>query len=72
MTAVEGQDSTTMYLVLPSYAEPFKKEIKQILLNEKNTLCSTKTYQKVFENIEFNIAFSNSKNIKYLIVRTKV
>ena len=70
--AVEDQDSTAMYLVMPSYAEPFKTEIKQILLKEKNTLCSIKTYKKVFENIEFNIAFSNSKNIKQLIVRTKV
>ena len=69
LKAVEDQDSTVMYLVMPSYAEPFKTEIKQILLKEKNTLCSIKT---VFENIEFNIAFSNSKNIKQLIVRTKV
>ena len=72
LKAVEDQDSTVMYLVMPSYAEPFKTEIKQILLKEKNTLCSIKTYKKVFENIEFNIAFSNSKNIKQLIVRTKV
>ena len=53
-------------------AEPYKKEIKQILLKEKATLCSNKTFQKVFENIDFNIAFSNSKNIKQLIVRTKI
>ena len=72
LKAVEDQVSTVMYLVMPSYAEPFKTEIKQILLKEKNTLCSIKTYKKVFENIEFNIAFSNSKNIKQLIVRTKV
>ena len=40
MNAVEGHDSTVMYLVMPSYAEPSKREIKQILLKEKNTLCS--------------------------------
>ena len=72
MNAVEGHDSTILYLAMPSYAEPFKREIKQILLKEKKILCSSKTYQTVFENIDFNIAFSNSKNIKQMIVRTKV
>ena len=68
MNAVEDLGSTVMYLVMPSYAEPYKKEIKK----EKKPLCSIKTYQKVFENIDFNIAFSTSKNIKQLIIITKV
>ena len=71
MNAAESHDSTIMYLVMPSYAEPYKKEIKQILLKEKRNLCSSKTFQKVFEDIDFNIAFSNSKNIKQMLVRTK-
>ena len=72
MNAAESHDSTIMYLVMPSYAEPHKKEIKQILLKEKRNLCRSKTFQKVFEDIYDNIAFSNSKNIKQMIVRTKV
>ena len=72
LNAAESQNPTTMYLVMPSYAEPHKKEIKEILQQEKAKLCSNKTFQKVFENVDFNIAFSNSKNIKKLIVRTKL
>ena len=44
INAAESHDSTIMYLVMPSYAEPYKKEIKQILLNEKNNLCNSKTF----------------------------
>ena len=35
MNTEESHDATIMYLVMPSYAEPYKKEIKQILLKEK-------------------------------------
>ena len=56
---------------MPSYAEAHKKERKEILQNEQANLCSNKTFLKVFENVDFNIAFSNSKNLKILIVRTK-
>ena len=69
----EGRDPTkTIYLVMPSYAELHKKEIRNILQKEKAKLCSNKTFLKVFENVDFNIAFSNSKNIKKLVVRTKL
>ena len=70
--AAESQNSTTIYLAMPSYAEPHKKEIKKILQKETAKQCSNKTFLKVFENVDFNIAFSNSKNIKKLIVRTKL
>ena len=72
MNAVESLDPTTMYLIMPGYAEVHKKEIKNILQNEKAKLCSNKTFSKVFEDVDFNIAFSNSKNLKKLIVRTKL
>ena len=72
LNVAESQSPTTMYLVMPSYAEPYKYEIKKILQKEKATLCSNKTFQKAFENIDFNIAYTNSKNIKQLIVRTKI
>ena len=64
--------NSTLYLIMPSYAEAHKKEIKKILQNEKAKLCSNKTFSKVFEDVDFNIAFSNSKNLKKLIVRTKI
>jgi hypothetical protein len=57
---------------MPSYAEPFKETIMQILEEQKTNLCKNKTFEKVFSNTSFKIAFANSKNIKQLIVRTKV
>ena len=68
----ESNETQTIYWVMPSYAQPFKKEIMQILNREKMTLCKNKTFEKVFSNISFKIAYANSKNIKQLIVRTKV
>ena len=70
--AAESGKNSTLYLIMPSYTEAYKKEIKEILQNEKAKLCSNKTFAKVFDDIDFNIAFSNSKNIKKLIVRTKI
>ena len=61
-----------MYLLLPTYAEPHKKAIKNILAAEKAKICyNNKQLKTYFENIEFKIAFANSKSIKQLVVRTK-
>ena len=68
----ESNKTQTIYWVMPSYAQPFKKQIMQILNKEKMNLCKNKTFEKVFSNISFKIAYANSKNIKQLIVRTKV
>ena len=68
----ESNETQTIYWVMPSYAQSFKKEIMEILNREKMTLCKNKTFEKVFSNISFKIAYANSKNIKQLIVRTKV
>ena len=59
--AAESRKNSTLYLIMPSYAETHKKEIKKILQNEKAKLCGNKTFEKVFEDVDFNIAFSNSK-----------
>ena len=63
---------SNMYLVLPSYTEPQKNAIKKIIAEEKEKLCSIKMFKQLFANTEFKLAFSNSNNIKKLIVRTKV
>ena len=68
----ENPKTQNIYWVMPSYAEPFKGRIMQILNEQKKNLCKNKTFEKVFSNISFKIAFANSKNIKQLIVRTKV
>ena len=61
-----------MYLTMPSYAEPYKHEIKHILQQEKKKLCNNKTFKNVFENVDFSLAFANSKNIKQMVVRKKL
>ena len=63
---------SNMYLVLPSYTEPQNKAINKIIADEKAKLCSNSLFKQLFANIDFRIAFANSKNIKKLIVRTKV
>ena len=63
---------SNMYLVLPSYTEPQSKAIKKLIADEKTKLCSNSLFKQLFANIDFKIAFANSKNIKKLIVRTKV
>ena len=68
----ESNKTQTIYWVMPSYVQPFKKTIMQILNKEKINLCKNKTFEKVFSNVSFKIAYANSKNIKQLIVRTKV
>ena len=68
----ENNESRNVFLVLPSYAEKHSKEIKQIIASEKCKLCSNKYYNEIFNNVDINIAYSNSRNIKKLIVRTKL
>jgi len=68
----ESNKTQNIYWVMPSYAAPFKDTIMQILDKNKINLCKNKTFEKVFNNVSFKLAFANSKNIKQLIVRTKV
>ena len=70
--AEENAETRTIYLVMPSYAEQHKRQIMKILAKEKKNLCRSKTFDKVFTNITFKIAFANSKNVKQMIVRTKL
>ena len=72
MTADEKPEARTIFLVMPSYAEQHKHQISVILEKEKKNLCRSKTFEKVFSRINFKIAFANSKNIKQMIVRTKL
>ena len=71
-SAVPRDENSSVYLILPSYAEKHKKEIKQIIATEKLKVCSNKFYDEIFKNVEFNIAYSNRRNVKKLIVRTKL
>ena len=70
--AEKRTEAKTIYLVMPSYAEQHKHQITAILEKEKKQLCRSKTFEKVFSNINFKLAFANSKNIKQMIVRTKL
>ena len=58
-------EPTDMYLVLPSYVEPHKQAIKNIVAAEKAKLCSNSPFKNCFENIDFKIALANSKNNKH-------
>ena len=45
-TEEESNETQTIYWVMPSYAQPFKEEIMQILNREKMTLCKNKTFEE--------------------------
>ena len=70
--AVSLKESSSIYLILPSYAERHKAKIKEIISQEKAKLCCNKYYNNIFSNVEFNIAYSNSGNLKNILVRTKL
>ena len=61
-----------VFLVLPSFAEPFSQNIKQIICHEKKKLCKHKKYNAIFSNTKIRLAFTNNKSVKKLIVRTKI
>ena len=71
-SAVSSTEPTDMYLILLSYAETFKAEINDILANEKIKLCSNQKFTKILQNVNFRIAFANSRNIKKMVIRTKI
>ena len=68
----DPNEPSNMYLVLLSYMEPQKNTLKRLIADKKAKICSNSLIKHVFANIDFQIAFANSKNIKKLIVRTKV
>ena len=68
----EIKDNEDVFLVLPSYAEPFSQQIRQIIFAEKQKLCKHKKYNAIFSNIKIRLAYTNNKNIKKLVVRTKI
>ena len=59
-------------LVIPGSLLPFKKEIVNIFEKEKLILFRKKRYAKVFRDISILPIFSNRKNLKNLVVKTKV
>ena len=68
----EIKDNEDVFLVLPSYAEPFSQKIRQIICAEKRNLCKQKRYNAIFSKIKIRLAYTNNKSIKKLVVRTKI
>ena len=59
-------------LVVPGSLLPFKKEINEIFEKEKQVLFRKKRYAKVFRDVSILPIFSNRKNFKNLVVKTKI
>ena len=47
---VPFDEVSSVFLILPSYAEKHKTEIKQIIANEKTKLCCSKFYHDIFND----------------------
>ena len=50
-----SQEPSDLYWVLPSYSEPFKKDIKNMIMNEKTKLCSSKEYKIILKMFTSNL-----------------
>jgi hypothetical protein len=71
-SSTPAAENNSMYLILPSYAEKHKITIKQIIAKEKEKLCKDSYFNNIFSSVNFNIAFTNDRSVKNLIVRTKI
>ena len=69
---IKDKDNEEIFLVLPSYAEPYSRKIQRIILAEKQKLCKHKQCNAIFSSIKIRLAFTNNKNIKKLVFRTKI
>ena len=47
--------------LFPSFTEKIPKEIKSIIAKEKWKLCCSDFFKNVFEKVDFNTAFANTK-----------
>ena len=65
-SAVSSTEPTDMYLIIPSYAEAFKAEINDIQTLQQQAI------HKNISNVHFRIAFANSRNIKKMVIKTKI
>ena len=66
------EENSNIFLILPSYTAKHKVRIREILTQEKEKLCSNKKYTQIFSDVQFKIAYTNDRNIKNMIVRTKL
>jgi len=71
-SAVPTEENNSLFLILPSYAAKHKVRIRHIFSQEKEKLCNSKHYNKIFSDVNFKIAYTNDRNIKNMIVRTKL
>ena len=71
-SAVLNEESSSIFMILPSYAAKHKVRMRQILSQQKEKICSSKHYNQVFSDVNFKIAYTNDRNIKNMIVRTKL
>ena len=67
----EIKDNEDVFLVLPSYAEPFSQKIRQIIFAEKQKLCKHKKYNAIFSKIKIRLAYTNNKSIKNLLLEQR-
>ena len=69
LSTVPNKKATNMYLILPSYAKSIKQR-SNVIAKEKSQLCTTIFFRNTFENVDFKLACSNSRNnsITWLIL----
>ena len=57
----ESNKPRTIYWVMPSYTQPFKHQIMQILDKEKINLCKNKTFEKFLPTLPSKLHLQTTK-----------
>ena len=68
----EEEDFNQVNLVIPGSLLPLKNEVVNIFEKEKQKLFRKERFAKVFKNISISAIFLNRKNLKKLVVKTKI
>jgi len=68
----EEEDFNQVNLVIPGSLLPLKTEVVNIFEKEKQKLFRKERFAKVFKNISISAIFLNRKNLKKLVVKTKI
>ena len=68
----EEDDFNQVNLVIPGSLLPLKNEVVNIFEIEKQKLFRKERFSKVFKNISISAIVLNRKNLKKLVVKTKI
>jgi len=68
----DSKNKERLCCIFPGSVLEIRKEINQIFKDELSLFCTSKTMEKVFENINVRAIIKNKQSIKNHVVKTKI